>query len=153
MIFVSACLALILLAIIVADMRLMRIPDILPLSLVVLFAVHVAVVGPGTWVLWQMGAAAVVFALGFIAFGLNLMGGGDTKVLPALVLFVPFPALSAAMLAFAAALILSIGAIVLLRRGFARPDHSWAILRETALPMGVPIGLSGLVLLAAATFG
>lgn len=152
MTLVSLGLALVLLAVIAVDMRLMRIPDALSAIPWVLFVVHVVLVGPGTWVLWQVGFAAIVFALGVLAFALNLMGGGDTKVLPGLALFVPLSALPAVMLTFAVALLVSIAAILLARRVAARPDHDWAVLREPDLPMGIPIGLAGLVLLVAAHF-
>lgn len=150
MMILTAALAVLLVVMIVTDLRLMRIPDVLTIGFVILFAAHAAVIGPGIWLVWQIGLAVAVFVLGFIAFGFNLMGGGDTKVLPALVLFVPISHLSAAMLVFAASLLISILTLLIVRRVWARPDHDWAAFRETALPMGLPIGITGLVLLTLA---
>lgn len=140
-------LAAALLALIVLDLRFMRIPDQLVAAFLALFIVKVLAQGPGEWLLWQMGLAAVVFGACFVAFGLNLLGGGDAKVLPVLALFVPLGQLAPAMLLFSVALILSIAAVLACRRIWSHPDRSWAVLRERDLPMGLPMGLTGLALL------
>lgn len=142
---VELLLAAILVAIILCDVRMMRIPDLLTMLALFTFVLRIWTVGLGPWLLPQIALGGVVFALCLIAFALRLMGGGDTKMLPALALFVPVAALPSVLFAFSAALLLSIGAILLARRRFASPDHGWAVLRSTALPMGLPIGLAGLV--------
>lgn len=133
------------LAIVISDLRLMRLPNVLTLLLLWLFVAKIAVVGPGSWLVPQLVLAAVVFALGFAGFAARMMGGGDAKVLPALALFVPPAALSQVLFGFAAALVLSVIAILLARRVAADPDSRWAVLRSAKLPMGVPMGLVGLV--------
>lgn len=69
------------------DMRWLRIPNALVLAGLALF-VACAPLLTTTDILLRMTAGAVVFAVALLAFTLRLMGGGDTKFLPVLTLFI-----------------------------------------------------------------
>lgn len=142
-------LAGLLLAIIWFDLRYLRIPNILVMLLVALFVLR-ALLQPAMAVFWpHLGLALGVFGLTFVLFTLRMMGGGDTKILPALALFVPLGFLPQTLLIFAAALIICTLFVMALRR-LVKPSAAtqWRFMASHKMPMGLPIGLSGLVVLA-----
>lgn len=145
-------LGAVLLAIIWCDLRYMKIPNLLVLVLVGLFVAKAMLMPDRVMLGEQLILAGAVFAIGFVMFALRLMGGGDTKVLPALVLFVPLAFLPQVMIVFSVMLILGTLAVIGLRRVLgAREASDWAFLRTKRMPMGLPIGLAGLVTLVLAT--
>lgn len=139
-------LAPLLMATALCDLRMMRIPNLLPGLTVLLFLATLAWSLPLAEVLARSGVAALVLGLGFAAFALRMVGGGDVKSLSALMLFVPPQGLALFLLALSAALFLGIGALALARRGFGSPASSWAALRTKRFPMGISIALAGLAL-------
>lgn len=70
-----------LLAAAISDIRSMTIPNGVSIALAILYPAYVAVTGAD----WLDGliAGAVVFAIGFVLFALNGLGGGDVKLLAA----------------------------------------------------------------------
>lgn len=74
------------------DLVSFRIPNIIPLALVALFAVKASsIAGPSPWYA-HLGIAMLVLALGFAAFTGGVIGGGDAKLIAALALwFGPLP--------------------------------------------------------------
>lgn len=131
------------------DLRQMRIPNWLVLGMLAVFAVT----APFSLHWAEIGLRVVVALCVFIVFiglyALNLFGGGDVKALAALLLFVPFSALSLFAYVFSAAMLVGIGGIVLLRRAVGSPESRWvALARPGEFPMGVSIGMAGLALLA-----
>ncbi len=69
------------------DLVSLRIPNIIPLALVALFAVKVwSVAGPSPWY-EHLGIAMLMLALGFLAFVGGMVGGGDAKLFAALALW------------------------------------------------------------------
>ena len=101
----------------------------------------------------RAGAALAVFAPLLVFFALGLMGGGDVKMLPVLVFFVPPEHWALAANLFSAALLLGVAGTVLARAAVAgRPPTGWLALdTPRAFPMGVAIGGAGLALPLAAT--
>lgn len=130
----------------VSDLRHMRIPNAISLLMLALFALCIPFVGVGESMLRAAGGAAV-FAAAFGLFAANLLGGGDAKVLPALVLFVPSPLWTLYANLLAASLLVGIVAVVAVQAIPNGASSGWAVRRNRgAFPMGLSIALSGLTL-------
>ena len=84
------------------------IPNIISLILVGLYPIHVllADLPQGMWMI-AVGMAVIVFITGFVMFMMNVMGGGDVKLMSAVMLWIG----PAYMLPFFAATL--VGAVVL----------------------------------------
>lgn len=139
-------LAPVLVAVAYSDLTSLRIPNKL-----VVYALIVAVGTAPMLSLPEIGfrltAAAVVFAACFAAFCARLMGGGDVKMLAALMLFVPSWSLVLFAYVFSAALVagalISVG--LLAGRWVWQPD--WAKSNTARrFPMGISIAFAGLSL-------
>jgi len=76
------------------DIRTRRIPNALALAVATLGLARLTVIGDPAAALTTLGAAAAVFAVGFLLFWRGLIGGGDVKLMAAAVLLVGAPALS-----------------------------------------------------------
>lgn len=134
----------VLLAVAYSDLRYMRIPNLLSLIAAAVFVVFAAILPPNDLMV-RLIVAGVVFALGFLAFAFRLVGGGDVKFLPVLMLFVPFGKLAIFCNTFSAALILGIGAVLALRRLPASAGWGWKSFSGTPkFPMGISIAGAGL---------
>jgi prepilin peptidase CpaA len=129
-----------------SDLRHMRIPNALSLAALALFALCATATPPAD-LLARLLTAGVVFALGFAAFCLRLFGGGDVKLLAALMLFVPTALLPLFGLIFSAALLAGIALLLALRRIPALNRVGWrSLARGNHFPMGISIALAGLAL-------
>ena len=133
-----------LLYVIYTDLSDLRIPNVVVMALLAVFAATQAPFLPLPELAWRTGAAAVVFALGVAVFVLHLLGGGDVKLLPVVVLFIPSGQWAQFMLALSVAVILSLSCLRLLRRtGVGR---QWRSLNQTArYPLGPAIALAALI--------
>lgn len=137
-------LAPVLLAVAASDLRHMRIPNALSLAAVALFAICLPWF-PAEDLPLRLGVAAAVFILGFGAFCLRLIGGGDVKILAALLLFVPVPTMPVFANLFAAALAVGIVTLLLVRLLPVARRSSWPSMQRTRrFPMGISIALAGL---------
>ena len=129
-----------------SDLRHMRIPNWMSLGALGLFAVCLAL-APLPDLSLRLIAAAAVFALGFVLFAANLIGGGDVKLLSALILFVPSAQWTLYANLLAASLLIGVAAVVALQALPNGPQSAWAVRRRRgAFPMGLSIALSGLTL-------
>lgn len=73
----------------ISDIATMLIPNRIPVGLVILFALAAPMAGlSGADVLWHVGVAAAVFAVTVALFVLNIFGGGDAKLAPAIALWI-----------------------------------------------------------------
>ena len=89
------------------------------------------------------------FAICLVLFAFRIMGGGDTKILPVVLLFVPSAALPVYLLSLGASMALGLGSVLLIRRVFVRGTPTWVgLTRGEDFPMGVSFGLSGLILIS-----
>ena len=70
----------------VSDLKAFRIPNAVPLALMALFLVKAAASGVAAWP-EHVIAFALIFTLGFIAFGLGVIGGGDAKLMAVIALW------------------------------------------------------------------
>lgn len=126
------------------DLRFMRIPDVLSLAAVALFAVFAVLqTPPDLW--FRLVTALVVFLAGFTAFAFRMVGGGDVKFLSALMLFVPFGQLVLFGNVFSASLIVGVVLVVGARRIPASARLGWKTFSDSQkFPMGISIAAAGL---------
>ena len=126
------------------DLKYMRIPNVVVLLAIALFVVTAPLVG------WQelglrLAVAGGVLALGFALFAVGIWGGGDVKMLAALMLFVPSQTYTLFALGFSAAMLLGIATILVLRAVPFLAGSSWISLQQRGtFPMGISIALAGL---------
>ncbi|MCE6970000.1 A24 family peptidase [Cereibacter sphaeroides] len=137
-------LAPVLVAVAASDLRHMRIPNALSLAAVALFVISLPWFPPDDLPM-RLVVAGGVFVIGFAAFCLRLIGGGDVKILAALLLFVPVSQMPVFANIFAAALLVGIAVILLVRLLPAARRSSWPSMQRTRrFPMGISIALAGL---------
>lgn len=117
---------------------------------IALAALPVLLAQPLASALAVAAVAAVLFALGIVAFRFALLGGGDVKLLGAVGLWIQ-PLHLGLFLAVHALVTLLLVTIILLRSGFQMRRGGWssARLRQESLPFGVPIAAGGLAALMA----
>jgi len=127
-----------------SDLRQMRIPNAVSLLAVGVF-LATAFVAPPDDLGSRVAVAAAVLAAGFITYLFGLFGGGDVKMLSALVLFVPVPTLALFAYVFSAAMLAGIAMVLLLRRVPAAQRLGWKWISGSAgFPMGLSIAMAGL---------
>lgn len=134
------------------DLRYMKIPNALSLAALALFIVSSPLIG---WeeAGWRLSTAAIVFGLGFVAFAFGLFGGGDVKMLGALLLFIPSQSLTVYAYCFSASMLVGIGVLLLIRALPQSRESNWLGIKSVgAFPMGISIALSGLVFPFVVTF-
>jgi prepilin peptidase CpaA len=134
-----------------SDLRHMRIPNMLSYLALAVFVVTAPMVGWSELALRAVVATAI-FVLGFAAFALRLFGGGDIKIMAALMLFIPSQTLTVFALCFSASMIIGILFVLIVRKFPQRFSVGWTGLTETGkFPMGISIALSGPIYLIAVT--
>lgn len=142
---VSLTLASLCGAIVLSDLRLMRIPDWITGCVLALFLVWLAIDVNNIEIVPRLIGAGVVFCICFALFAARMMGGGDTKVIPALMLFVSPGHLPSIMLLFGTSLLISILLVVTARQWLNSDRNGWVSLQSSKLPMGVAIGSTGML--------
>ncbi|QFT58095.1 Type IV leader peptidase family protein [Sulfitobacter sp. THAF37] len=138
-----------LVAVILYDLRLMRIPNVLVGLFLVVAGVTLALTEPLPEILWRMLAASVVFAAGLALFAARLMGGGDVKLMAALTLLIPTSTLPVFGLLFSVGIVLGVVMLMVLRALTDRTRTRWRSLRDhSRYPLGLSIGMAGLAFVA-----
>jgi prepilin peptidase CpaA len=102
----------------------------------------------------RLMAAALTFSICFVLFSLRLIGGGDAKMMPVVILFIPSGELVLFLRIFAGALLLvSLGSLFLQRTpGLRRPG--WASAHDRRqVPVGVAMALAVVALTTALVWG
>ena len=137
------------------DPRFMKIPNRLSLAGIGIFVLAAIFYLPQDIALTRAAAGAIAFAICFILFMFRVFGGGDAKIFPVLILFVPLPALSVYLLGFSASMLAGMVGIFLVRQIVNRDAATWVSMKPGAgFPMGISIALSGFILpLTIATIG
>lgn len=135
-----------LLAVILYDLRFMRIPN----RLVILFAVVALVTAPFQIgfeeMLWRLGVAAAVFAGGLILYARRMMGAGDVKLLAVLMLLIPIEGMQAFSMMLSMSILLGVAAWIVVRRVRGAAPTQWRSLQQQSrFPLGLSIGMAGLV--------
>lgn len=124
------------------DLRSLRIPNYLVFVGVALFLATAPLLS-GNEILLRAVIGAACFGLCFLAFAFRLMGGGDTKFLPVIFLFVPSSDTAVYMYCLALGLALGMSSLHLLRRSGIGPVPGWASLeRAEVFPVGFAMALS-----------
>ncbi len=127
------------------DLRYMRIPNALVLMAIALF------LAMAPFLAWpELGlrflAAVTTLVIGFALFAMGLFGGGDAKMMAALMLFVPSQTLVLFGYGFSFAMIAGIGLILLLRAIPVLTGSGWVSLQQRGtFPMGISIAMAGLL--------
>ncbi len=126
------------------DLRFLRIPDLISVALITIFVFSALFYTPDD-LMTRLLAAAVVFGIGFLAFSLRLVGGGDVKLLSALMLFIPTNGIILFANLFSVSLLIGVASIIALRRKRCASCAGWKSLsKPKAFPMGISIALAGL---------
>ena len=128
-----------------SDLRHLRISNKLSIIALVLFAASCVLLPPDE-ILARVLCAGLVFVLGFILFAFHIVGGGDVKILSALMLFIPSYSVMLFGYVFSASLLVGITVILLLRKMPLGVGANWASVQsDNTLPMGISIALAGVV--------
>lgn len=126
------------------DLRYLRIPDSLSIAGLMLFAAQLVTV-PVSGIDGRLIAAAVTFLVLFGLFAARLIGGGDVKFLPVLVLFVPPQQLNLFFLALSLAVPISVLGLAVARAAVPHPAGGWACtVHSGKLPVGLAMTLAAL---------
>jgi prepilin peptidase CpaA len=125
------------------DLRTRTIPNLLNLAIALLAIPFWWSTGLHLWpdAAIQIGVAAALFGLFAIAFAMNAMGGGDVKLIGALALWLPFPAVVVLLIVMS----ISGGLLTLvmfLRHRLAKQTG------QPEIPYGVAIAFGGLWLIS-----
>lgn len=141
-------LMVLLLAVIFYDLRFMILPNRLAGLFVLLFITAVAWTLAVDELAWRIGLALGLLTLGIMANAVRLVGGGDVKVLSALILFVPHEDLLGFFLALCLGTVAGIAGLMALRLALKDRQVTWKGLQNTgSYPFGISIGIAGLTLL------
>lgn len=137
-------LAPVLMAVAYFDLRFMRIPNILSLMVLAVFAVA-AFFFPPADLLARLVIATSVLLLGFIGFSFRLIGGGDVKILSALMLVVPTSGIVVFANVFSISMFAGIILVLAIRRFPQVNSLGWKSFGGShKFPMGLSIALAGL---------
>jgi len=127
------------------DLRHMRIPNALSWILVALFGMTFFFTDTADFLLHIL-VAATVFAVSFTAFCFRILGGGDVKILSALVLFIPIHELAIFANVLSVALLFGVVFVISMRRLATVPNANWKFLSGcNGFPMGVSIAAAGIM--------
>ncbi|MCV2867994.1 prepilin peptidase [Defluviimonas sp. WL0002] len=126
------------------DLRFLRIPNVLSLIVVATFVLF-SLAFPPHDLFWRLLVAAIVLAIGLVGFHFRAFGGGDVKLLSALMLLIPVSTLGTFAHVFSLSMFVGIAAVLTMKRIPIFAQTGWASMRPgRQFPMGVSIGLAGL---------
>lgn len=140
-----------------SDIRTRRIPNVFPGAVGALGLVRIMLAGDETAAFHTLTAAAAMFAIAFVLFARDVIGGGDAKLLPASVLLVGHHDLIGFLLVmslFGALVAIAIIAVHKRGRGH-RPDpplvtpsrggKPWGRSDQPSVPYGVAIAAAAML--------
>lgn len=145
--YVPYAMAAVLIAAMLVELRVGKIPNWLTLLPFVLFIVLAATGADRTALAWQLGLAALVFGVGIAMFIFAGFGAGAVKLMTGIALFVPWDKGWYALGVFVGALFVIAFVIINLRKMVGSEDSKWHILAKNVLPMSLPLGIMGLTVL------
>jgi prepilin peptidase CpaA len=133
------------------DLKQMRIPNKLTLTVVAAFLLVGGVFLEPTELAFRVLAGLLVLTIGFILYNFGRIGGGDIKMLAAIAPFVPVTDAPVVMMLLSALLLIGLGGILIARRLVpATVAANWKALdRKSSYPMGLSIAAAMIVYLAA----
>lgn len=131
----------------VTDLRQLRIPNSHVLLALGLFVLAAPFALDWPELSQRLLAGAITFAIGFVLFALRLFGGGDVKMMPVLMLFIPSQELVLFLRLFAPALlVVSLGALVLQSAPIFRGLGWESVRARRHVPVGVAMAVSVILL-------
>lgn len=137
-------LALVMPVVVVAalsDLRRLKIPNSHVIAALVLFAGAAPFLLEPEAIGARLIGAGIAFAIGFVLFALRLLGGGDVKMMAALMLFVPVGGSALFLQMFSLALLVTGGVMVIVQRAGGR--LGWASVQARGkMPVGVSMALA-----------
>lgn len=135
----------VLIAVAYSDLRYLRIPNLLVGIALFLFLVTTPLIGIPEAAI-RLLAGVIVFSVGAVTFALRWFGGGDVKMLAALVLFVPSQTYSLFALNFSVAMLVGISFLLMLRRAPGVQNLGFeGIAAQGKFPMGISIAGAGIL--------
>jgi prepilin peptidase CpaA len=139
---ILAAAAFVLLGAAYSDLKQFKIPNLMPVLLLALYACYVAIVGLSAFNWWHVAHFAIALIVGMALFAMKWFGGGDAKLYAAVALW--FPLQMGHLLLFyvgTAGLILAI--LFILTRKFTKgPDGKKRTDRR--IPYGVAIAVGAI---------
>ena len=143
---INLLLVPLLLAVILYDLRFMKLPNRLAILFVILFLATAPVSMPLDVMGWRIGIAIALLLVGMAANAAGLLGGGDVKILSAFALFIPRQDLLSFTYILCLCMIVGIIGLLLLRRVLDGRGNTWRGLQKSGrYPMGISIGAAGLI--------
>jgi prepilin peptidase CpaA len=129
------------------DLKYLRIPNAIVLASLVVFVFCVPLIGLPEAIM-RLAVSAVVFAICVGLYAFRIMGGGDTKMIPAMFFFIPGDEALSYTIIFAWSLLGGIILVRLMRLRLQHENASWVSMRPNAeFPVGTAISLSGFAFL------
>lgn len=139
---ILAAAAFVLLGAAYSDLKQFKIPNLMPVLLMALYACYVAIVGMSAFSWWHAAHFAIALIIGMVLFAMKWFGGGDAKLYAAVAIW--FPLQKAHFLLFyvgIAGLVLAI--LFILTRKFTKgPDGKKRTDRR--IPYGVAIAFGAI---------
>jgi prepilin peptidase CpaA len=124
------------------DLREMRIPNSLSWAGLAVFALGLPFLGFDEG-LSRCLVGLMAFGICFGLFAAGWLGGGDAKIFPVTILFVPPDHLPMFLFSFSAAMIAGMVAIWCVRQRLSHPEAVWVSMKPgAAFPMGISIATS-----------
>ena len=121
------------------------IPNIISLLLVGLYPIHVLLAGlpQAMWIL-AIGMAVIVFITGFVMFMFNVMGGGDVKLMSAVMLWIgPIYMLPFFAATLAGAMVLALISAIRLAMEMENQRDTLGVTAESTMVSSVEAGAGG----------
>ncbi|MFD1156578.1 prepilin peptidase [Roseovarius aestuarii] len=134
------------------DLRQLRIPNFLVMLALILFVLTCPLL-PLAEIQTRLLAGIVTLAVGFGLFCLGVWGGGDAKLLPALVIFIPGQSLTLFAYILSASILIGTLSIITYRKVGLNGPAEWVGAHASGrFPMGISIAMAGIAHAVALTF-
>lgn len=131
----------------VSDLRHLRIPNGHVLLAICAFAIAAPLALTFPELSYRLLAAAITFAVGFALFALRMFGGGDAKMMPVVMAFVPSQEVGPFLQIFALALgAVCLGALVLQRAPLFRRLGWESVRAQRHVPVAVAMAAAVILL-------
>ena len=133
----------------ISDLRFLKIPNTHVLLALGLFVAAAPFTLDWPELYPRLIAAGITFAIGFTLFALRLIGGGDVKMMPVVLLFIPPPDVVLYLRFFAVALVFVCLFALVLQTAPVFRNLGWESARHRRhVPVGVAMAASALLLIA-----
>ncbi len=145
--YATYAMAVVLIAAIVIELRTGKIPNWLTLVPFVLFIAVATSVEDRVSLMWQLGFAVAVFGVGLLLFAFAGFGAGAVKLMSGLALFLPLSKIYWTLGLFIGSVFILAFILQQLRKAIADENSAWHALRTKGLPMSLPIGATGFLVM------